>query len=300
MPVFLGYDTQTVGTTLSGEVGTGGTDLVQEEEEGSAGASEEPPRDPQRDENRRRERKESGDEEVFRKPSLVDIFSISSRASSTGEEFGGDGEEVGGDREREQERAVGEDSRPGKRGEGWESEEHVYCTVYCVARDYRRYSEGDLPDRDPEQDPDPEPEPDPEPYTLSDLTDPAVPSSEAVLQTCRICLEERPSRPLHCCLKAVCEECLKTYITSQVPQKPSLSVSNKIIIQIYNTITILTPTLSLILQIQISSIIIMIITPTHSNTTNINHHHHYTNTLSNNTNTDIIIITTPPTLALIV
>ncbi|XP_067149878.1 E3 ubiquitin-protein ligase RNF217 [Apteryx mantelli] len=34
--------------------------------------------------------------------------------------------------------------------------------------------------------------------------------------SCRVCLEEKPVKPLSCCKKAVCEECLKRYLSSQV------------------------------------------------------------------------------------
>nr|XP_032649289.1 probable E3 ubiquitin-protein ligase RNF217 [Chelonoidis abingdonii] len=33
---------------------------------------------------------------------------------------------------------------------------------------------------------------------------------------CRVCLEEKPVKPLPCCKKAVCEECLKRYLSAQV------------------------------------------------------------------------------------
>ncbi|XP_030922585.1 probable E3 ubiquitin-protein ligase RNF217 [Geospiza fortis] len=34
--------------------------------------------------------------------------------------------------------------------------------------------------------------------------------------SCRVCLEEKPIKPLSCCKKAVCEECLRRYLSSQV------------------------------------------------------------------------------------
>uniref|UniRef100_A0ACB8GCE7 Uncharacterized protein n=1 Tax=Sphaerodactylus townsendi TaxID=933632 RepID=A0ACB8GCE7_9SAUR len=34
--------------------------------------------------------------------------------------------------------------------------------------------------------------------------------------TCRVCLEEKPLKPLSCCKKPVCEDCLKRYLSSQV------------------------------------------------------------------------------------
>uniref|UniRef100_A0A8I5TMT6 E3 ubiquitin-protein ligase RNF217 n=2 Tax=Pongo abelii TaxID=9601 RepID=A0A8I5TMT6_PONAB len=33
---------------------------------------------------------------------------------------------------------------------------------------------------------------------------------------CRVCLEDKPIKPLPCCKKAVCEECLKVYLSAQV------------------------------------------------------------------------------------
>ncbi|XP_075354783.1 E3 ubiquitin-protein ligase RNF217 isoform X3 [Mycteria americana] len=41
-----------------------------------------------------------------------------------------------------------------------------------------------------------------------------------LLLSCRVCLEEKPIKPLSCCKKAVCEECLKRYLSSQI-QCPS-------------------------------------------------------------------------------
>ncbi|PNI87389.1 RNF217 isoform 1, partial [Pan troglodytes] len=32
---------------------------------------------------------------------------------------------------------------------------------------------------------------------------------------CRVCLEDKPIKPLPCCKKAVCEECLKVYLSAQ-------------------------------------------------------------------------------------
>ncbi|XP_060094803.1 E3 ubiquitin-protein ligase RNF217 isoform X2 [Heteronotia binoei] len=34
--------------------------------------------------------------------------------------------------------------------------------------------------------------------------------------TCRVCLEEKPLKPLPCCKKPVCEDCLKRYLSSQI------------------------------------------------------------------------------------
>ncbi|XP_062323102.1 probable E3 ubiquitin-protein ligase RNF217 [Osmerus eperlanus] len=133
--------------------------------------------------------------------------------------------------------------------ESFQLKEHVYCTVYCIANDnyrkppdnrestehqhiekitpstsdvtpsdlsvgLRRHSDADTGLR---------PTNIPEPYTLSNLIDSRSLSnfynrdySVSVLMTCRICLDDKHIKPLHCCKKAVCEECLKRYISSQV------------------------------------------------------------------------------------
>lgn len=122
-----------------------------------------------------------------------------------------------------------------------QSKEHVYCTVYCIANDnYRKPSEttlssehgspspsdgSALPPTDfSNSDPDPEPDPYPEPYTLSDLAEPPMLNNVLyvgnILLQCRVCLVVRSITSLHCCKKPVCEECMKTYITSQVPPSP--------------------------------------------------------------------------------
>ncbi|KAG5846669.1 probable E3 ubiquitin-protein ligase RNF217 [Anguilla rostrata] len=121
------------------------------------------------------------------------------------------------------------------------STEHVYCTVYCIANDnYRRHADNldgevDLdggvmttdvatqPVTDLRQQADLELGHYPEPFTLTNLIDSRTLSnfyngeySVSVVLTCRICLEDKNIKPLHCCKKAVCEECLKRYISSQV------------------------------------------------------------------------------------
>lgn len=121
-----------------------------------------------------------------------------------------------------------------------QSKEHVYCTVYCIANDNYRIpvdkttsdhettslssSSSDVLVLPPIDLPNSELNHDhyPEPYTVSDLmlsglnssynTD----SSLSVVLTCRICLDDKQTVPLHCCKNAVCEECLKRYIISQV------------------------------------------------------------------------------------
>ncbi|XP_006834755.1 PREDICTED: probable E3 ubiquitin-protein ligase RNF217 [Chrysochloris asiatica] len=65
----------------------------------------------------------------------------------------------------------------------------------------------------------------PEPFSVSTLLgtpsysglggagDPYAP---LMVLMCRVCLEDKPIKPLPCCKKAVCEECLKVYLSSQV------------------------------------------------------------------------------------
>lgn len=124
-----------------------------------------------------------------------------------------------------------------KRGE--ELKEHVYCTVYCIANDNYRIpvdkasdiettsqspgsSSSDVLVSPPTDSDLSDHEPYPVPYTVSDLMVSGLNntynanSSFSVVLTCRICLDDRRIMPLHCCKKAVCEECLKRYISSQV------------------------------------------------------------------------------------
>ncbi|XP_066229416.1 E3 ubiquitin-protein ligase RNF217 [Saccopteryx leptura] len=52
------------------------------------------------------------------------------------------------------------------------------------------------------------------PYSgLGGVRDPYAP---LMVLMCRVCLEDKPIKPLPCCKKAVCEECLKVYLSSQV------------------------------------------------------------------------------------
>ncbi|KAB5540028.1 hypothetical protein PHYPO_G00096420 [Pangasianodon hypophthalmus] len=118
-----------------------------------------------------------------------------------------------------------------------QSKEHVYCTVYCIANDnYRKPSDTTLssergspspsdlsvlpPTDSSNSDPDIELDHYPEPYTLSDLAEPPVLSNvlyvNNIILQCRVCLVIRSISSLHCCKKPVCEECMKTYISSQV------------------------------------------------------------------------------------
>ncbi|XP_056150152.1 probable E3 ubiquitin-protein ligase RNF217 [Lampris incognitus] len=114
--------------------------------------------------------------------------------------------------------------------------EHVYCTVYCIANDTLgkgvEFPAGPTetatvviygsPERDVETSPDTASSPGV--YGLGDLVPPPALCSlsrqqsgvSTGLSSCRVCLEDKPIAPLHCCLKAVCDECLKLYISSQV------------------------------------------------------------------------------------
>ncbi|XP_068433260.1 E3 ubiquitin-protein ligase RNF217 isoform X2 [Clinocottus analis] len=120
--------------------------------------------------------------------------------------------------------------------ESFNAKEHVYCTVYCTAGDSRRLQDVEItddeaavtsdvrPDGDLEMGPSPKP---PALYTLDDLVDPLddvtrrlsaeqAGAETATQQGCRVCLEEKTIAPLPCCRKAVCDECLKLYVSSQV------------------------------------------------------------------------------------
>lgn len=117
------------------------------------------------------------------------------------------------------------------------AKEHVYCTVYCIANDSRgrdaaitdRSDETLAPDaseRDLETVRDAGSSPEPSPYTVDDLVDPFGDMShrlyaeqagaELAMQSCRVCMEEKTIAPMPCCRKAVCDECLKLYVSSQV------------------------------------------------------------------------------------
>ena len=72
----------------------------------------------------------------------------------------------------------------------------------------------------------------PEPFSVpsllgappySDLGGVGDPYAPLMVLMCRVCLEDKPIKPLPCCKKAVCEECLRVYLSSQVtsPLRPS-------------------------------------------------------------------------------
>ncbi|XP_022593534.1 probable E3 ubiquitin-protein ligase RNF217 [Seriola dumerili] len=129
--------------------------------------------------------------------------------------------------------------------ESFSVKEHVYCTVYCIANDSHqkdanitnRYDEtvtSDAPEMDLETGQEGGSSPEPALYTLEDLVDPfgdishqlyrAQASAESAIQSCRVCLEDKTIAPLPCCRKAVCDECLKLYVSSQVRvAKPYIS-----------------------------------------------------------------------------
>ncbi|CAM5100933.1 unnamed protein product [Eretmochelys imbricata] len=105
---------------------------------------------------------------------------------------------------------------------------HVYCTVYCVENDRAGAGPGLPPAAAPgalpaRRGPVGDPltsggsiEVDfyllPEPFSGLIAGD----FGPLLLLSCRVCLEEKPIKPLPCCKKAVCEECLKRYLSAQV------------------------------------------------------------------------------------
>ncbi|MGH0178814.1 UNVERIFIED_CONTAM: hypothetical protein FKN15_013761 [Acipenser sinensis] len=127
------------------------------------------------------------------------------------------------------------------------NKEHIYCTVYCMAND--NYMRSPLLDSLREQNSMSEERqiisPSPvsnhtngnlhlqtesdldlyynEPFTISSVIDTnslgnlySGDYNPFIVLTCRVCLEDKHMKPLHCCKKAVCEECLKRYLSSQV------------------------------------------------------------------------------------
>ncbi|MGH0168900.1 UNVERIFIED_CONTAM: hypothetical protein FKN15_075149 [Acipenser sinensis] len=127
------------------------------------------------------------------------------------------------------------------------NKEHIYCTVYCMAND--NYRRSPLLDSLREQNSMSEERqiisPSPvsnhtngnlhlqtesdldlyynEPFTISSVIDTnslgnlySGDYKPFIVLTCRVCLEDKHIKPLHCCKKAVCEECLKRYLSSQI------------------------------------------------------------------------------------
>ncbi|KAM3603029.1 uncharacterized protein V6R79_015428 [Siganus canaliculatus] len=116
--------------------------------------------------------------------------------------------------------------------ESFSTKEHIYCTVYCIASDSHRSEiaddetvTSDTPKMDVETGSVAGSSPEPVLYTLDDLVDPfgdmahrlsIVQSGEETMASCRVCLEGKSIAPLPCCKKAVCDECLTLYVSSQV------------------------------------------------------------------------------------
>ncbi|XP_072218230.1 E3 ubiquitin-protein ligase RNF217 [Leuresthes tenuis] len=129
------------------------------------------------------------------------------------------------------------DSNTPSLGEPFTAKEHVYCTVYCIANDRHR-TDAEITDRHDDTVTSDATEidletgqmggtsPEPVPYSLDDLVDPFGDISnrlyreqageESEMQSCRVCLVEKTIASLPCCRKAVCDECLKIYVTSQL------------------------------------------------------------------------------------
>ncbi|XP_078068935.1 E3 ubiquitin-protein ligase RNF217 [Mustelus asterias] len=137
---------------------------------------------------------------------------------------------------------------PQQQQPGSECSQHVYCTVYCVENE--NYQRSALPDQTGGQRVDEPPDsgratptassgqtgrdatpspagfglPTREPFTISRQIDlnsvvgTPYPGEyrHFIILTCRVCLDDKPIRPLPCCKKAVCEECLKRYLSNQV------------------------------------------------------------------------------------
>lgn len=117
--------------------------------------------------------------------------------------------------------------------ESFNTKEHVYCTVYCIANDENLQRQG-LPNSNEtlafeqaaELEISPGSSPEPALYTLDDLVDPFGDLShrlsveqggaETAAHFCPVCLESKPTIPLPCCALTVCEDCLKLYVSSQV------------------------------------------------------------------------------------
>lgn len=112
-----------------------------------------------------------------------------------------------------------------------DTKEHVYCTVYCIAKEshQKEFTDdetgtSDAPDLDLEREQ--EVGSTPELYTMDDLVDPfgdmvhyissVQACAQPTMRICRVCLEGKSIAPLPCCRKAVCDECLELYVTSQV------------------------------------------------------------------------------------
>lgn len=130
----------------------------------------------------------------------------------------------------------GGDSNTDTLTESFRTKEHVYCTVYCIANDSHRKEitddeavTSDAPEMDEGTGREAGSSPHPALYTLDDLVDPfgdmahglsdAQAGGGTTMQSCRVCLEGKSIAPLPCCRKAVCDECLKLYVSSQVGRR---------------------------------------------------------------------------------
>lgn len=127
------------------------------------------------------------------------------------------------------------DSKTATLDEFLNDEEHVYCTVYCIANDiHRRDVEitdddtvtSDAPETDSETGHGVGENPGPVLYTMDDLVDRygvALPrlssvlaSADPTMRSCRVCLEVKTIAPMPCCRMAVCDECLRIYVSNMV------------------------------------------------------------------------------------
>ncbi|TKS75961.1 putative E3 ubiquitin-protein ligase RNF217 [Collichthys lucidus] len=165
----------------------------------------------------RKSERETGDAVTENEPTLSDLTSVEFITVPGPRRLTGDSEGN---------TVTSNESFPGK--------EHVYCTVYCIANDSHRNEitdddtvTSDAPEMDAETGQDESSSPKPQLYTLDDLVDPfgdmahglsilQAGGAEATMQSCRVCLEGKSIAPLPCCMKAVCDECLKLYVSSQV------------------------------------------------------------------------------------
>ncbi|KAE8286970.1 putative E3 ubiquitin-protein ligase RNF217 [Larimichthys crocea] len=165
----------------------------------------------------RKSERETGDAVTENEPTLSDLTSVEFITVTGPRRLRGDSE-----------------GSTGTSNEPFPGKEHVYCTVYCIANDSHRNEitdddtvTSDAPEMDAETGQDASSSPKPQLYTLDDLVDPfgdmahglsilQAGGAEATMQSCRVCLEGKSIAPLPCCRKAVCDECLKLYVSSQV------------------------------------------------------------------------------------
>ncbi|TDH00293.1 hypothetical protein EPR50_G00186940 [Perca flavescens] len=165
---------------------------------------------------------ETGEAGTKNEPTLNDLTSVVQRVEFVTVN-------VAGQRHRKRD----SDSNTVALDESLNTKEHVYCTVYCIANDRKDVvitddetvtSDASKMDLETEQEAGSSPEP--ALYTLDDLVDPfwdmthplsmEQAGAGTTMQSCRVCLEEKTIAPLPCCRKAVCDECLKLYVSSQV------------------------------------------------------------------------------------